>query len=163
MKLEKYIALILCLIFIVYGYEAFFRMDELLPPILKRNPVWPSTFPKILAIFGFFVSIFILLNIEKKEDSSSEPLDYKQIIFHNYFKVTLLILGMVLYALNLRFLGFVLSSCLFLSFSSFLLGERNFIKCLIIILISTISIWYLVNEVLGIYMNPYPLFLKAFI
>ena len=100
MKLEKYIALILCLIFIVYGYEAFFRMDELLPPILKKNPVWPSTFPKILAIFGFFVSIFILLNIEKKEDSSSEPLDYKNIIFHNYFKVTLLILGMVLYAFS---------------------------------------------------------------
>ena len=163
MKLEKYIALILCLIFILYGYEAFFTMDELLPPILKRNPVWPSTFPKILAAFGFFISILILLNIEKNEVNTSENLDYKKVTNHSYFKVILLILGMVLYALNLRYLGFILSSFLFLSLSSFLLGERNFVKCLIIILISTISIWYLVNEVLGIYMNPYPLFLKAFI
>lgn len=163
MKLEKYIALILCLIFILYGYEAFFTMDELLPPILKRNPVWPSTFPKILAAFGFFISILILLNIEKNEVNTSENLDYKKVTNHSYFRVILLILGMVLYALNLRYLGFILSSFLFLSLSSFLLGERNFVKCLIIILISTISIWYLVNEVLGIYMNPYPLFLKAFI
>lgn len=163
MKLEKYIALILCLIFILYGYEAFFTMDELLPPILKRNPVWPSTFPKILAAFGFFISILILLNIEKNEVNTSENLDYKKVTNHSYFKVILLILGMVLYALNLRYLGFILSSFLFLSLSSFLLGERNFVKCLIIILISTISIWYLVNDVLGIYMNPYPLFLKVFI
>ena len=163
MKLEKYIALILCLIFILYGYEAFFTMDELLPPILKRNPVWPSTFPKILAAFGFFISILILLNIEKNEVNTSENLDYKKVTNHSYFKVILLILGMVLYALNLRYLGFILSSFLFLSLSSFLLGERNFVKCLIIILISTISIWYLVNEILGIYMNPYPLFLKVFI
>ena len=163
MKLEKYIALILCFIFILYGYEAFFTMDELLPPILKRNPVWPSTFPKILAAFGFFISIIILLNIEKNEVNTSENLDYKKVTNHSYFKVILLILGMVLYALNLRYLGFILSSFLFLSLSSFLLGERNFVKCLIIILISTISIWYLVNEVLGIYMNPYPLFLKVFI
>jgi putative tricarboxylic transport membrane protein len=163
MKLEKYIALILCLIFILYGYEAFFTMDELLPPILKRNPVWPSTFPKILAAFGFFISILILLNIEKNEVNTSENLDYKKVTNHSYFRVILLILGMVLYALNLRYLGFILSSFLFLSLSSFLLGERNFVKCLIIILISTISIWYLVNEVLGIYMNPYPLFLKVFI
>ena len=163
MKLEKYIALILCLIFILYGYEAFFTMDELLPPILKRNPVWPSTFPKILAAFGFFISILILLNIEKNEVNTSENLDYKKVTNHSYFRVILLILGMVLYALNLRYLGFILSSFLFLSLSSFLLGERNFVKCLIIILISTLSIWYLVNEVLGIYMNPYPLFLKVFI
>ena len=163
MKLEKYIALILCLIFILYGYEAFFTMDELLPPILKRNPVWPSTFPKILAAFGFFISILILLNIEINEVNTSENLDYKKVTNHSYFRVILLILGMVLYALNLRYLGFILSSFLFLSLSSFLLGERNFVKCLIIILISTISIWYLVNEVLGIYMNPYPLFLKVFI
>ena len=163
MKLEKYIALILCLIFILYGYEAFFTMDELLPPILKRNPVWPSTFPKILAAFGFFISILILLNIEKNEVNTSENLDYKKVTNHSYFKVILLILGMVLYALNLRYLGFIFSSFLFLSLSCFLLGERNFVKCLIIILISTISIWYLVNEVLGIYMNPYPLFLKVFI
>ena len=163
MKLEKYIALILCLIFILYGYEAFFTMDELLPPILKRNPVWPSTFPKILAAFGFFISILILLNIEKNEVNTSENLDYKKVTNHSYFRVILLILGMVLYALNLRYLGFILSSFLFLSLSSFLLGERNFVKCLIIILISTISIWYLVNEILGIYMNPYPLFLKVFI
>jgi putative tricarboxylic transport membrane protein len=25
-------------------------MDQLLPPFMQRNPVWPSTFPKVLAV-----------------------------------------------------------------------------------------------------------------
>ena len=46
MALDRWIALIIALVFLIYGHTAFFGMDDLLPPILKRNPIWPSTFPE---------------------------------------------------------------------------------------------------------------------
>ena len=52
MALDRWIALIIALVFLIYGHTAFFGMDDLLPPILKRNPIWPSTFPKILSVVG---------------------------------------------------------------------------------------------------------------
>ena len=41
MALDRWIALIIALVFLIYGHTAFFGMDDLLPPILKRNPIWP--------------------------------------------------------------------------------------------------------------------------
>ena len=45
MALDRYIALIIAVIFLIYGYTAFFEMDGLLPPILKRNPCLLYTSP----------------------------------------------------------------------------------------------------------------------
>ena len=47
MALDRWIALIIGLVFLIYGHTAFFGMDDLLPPILQRNPIWPSTFPTV--------------------------------------------------------------------------------------------------------------------
>ena len=58
MALDRWLALFIALIFLIYGYTAFFQMDGLLPPILQRNPVWPSTFPKILSVIGVFGALF---------------------------------------------------------------------------------------------------------
>ena len=61
MALDRWIALIFLVICATYGYTAFFLMDELLPPFMQRNPIWPSTFPKVLAILGVITSLVILL------------------------------------------------------------------------------------------------------
>ena len=55
---------------LIYGHTAFFGMDDLLPPILKRNPIWPSTFPKILSVVGVIAAITVLLNIENRPRSA---------------------------------------------------------------------------------------------
>jgi len=52
MALDRWIALVLIAFCCAYGYLAFFTMDQLLPPFMQPNPVWPSTFPKILAVMG---------------------------------------------------------------------------------------------------------------
>ena len=44
MALDRWIALIILGIALAYGYAAFFTMDQLLPPFMQRNPIWPSTF-----------------------------------------------------------------------------------------------------------------------
>ena len=39
-------------------------MDGGLPPFMKFNPIWPSTFPKVLAVMGAVVALIILLGVE---------------------------------------------------------------------------------------------------
>ena len=52
MQLDRWIAFVILCISLIYGYSAFFVMDELLAQFLKRNPIWPSTFPKILSVLA---------------------------------------------------------------------------------------------------------------
>ena len=160
MALDKIIVLIFTTIFLIYGYTSFYEMDNLLPPILKMNPVWPSTFPKYISILGLIICFLILIKFEKTKTDTEDNIIFSKILSYNYKHVLYLIAGMVSYAFCLRPLGFVVSTFLFLFFGSVLLGERNYIKSLIIILIATISIWYLVHEILDIYMNPLPSFFK---
>jgi putative tricarboxylic transport membrane protein len=50
MALDRWIALIFILFCCTYGYLAFFTMDQDVPPFMQSNPVWPSTFPKVLSV-----------------------------------------------------------------------------------------------------------------
>mgnify|MGYP006232050781 FL=1 len=65
MSLDRWIALVILCIALVYSYAAFFTMDQLLPPFMQRNPIWPSTFPKILGVLSILVSSVIVLGLEK--------------------------------------------------------------------------------------------------
>ena len=75
MALDRWLALLIALIFLIYGYTAFFQMDGLLPPILQRNPVWPSTFPKILSVIGVIGAVAVLVNIEKSDKQIGDDID----------------------------------------------------------------------------------------
>ena len=66
---------------------------------------------------------------------------------------------MVAYALLLRPAGFLLAPSGFLIGGSVLLGERRWITMIVVASIATIGIWYLVQEVLGIFLRPLPFFL----
>ena len=52
MALDRWIALVLLGVCLTYGYAAWFTMDGSLPPFMQRNPIWPSTFPKVLSVLG---------------------------------------------------------------------------------------------------------------
>ena len=65
MSLDRWIALVILSISLLYSYAAFFTMDQLLPPFMQRNPIWPSTFPKILGVLSILVSAIIVLGFEK--------------------------------------------------------------------------------------------------
>ena len=135
-------------------------MDELLAPFLKRNPVWPSTFPKILSVLAVATSFIILLKIEHPVGrSSSSDMDLSEL--KNYkIKEAIILLGlMVAYALLLRPAGFLLSTILFLSLGGVVLGERKVYILIPIITLATVIIWYLVQGVLGIFLRPLPFFI----
>lgn len=78
MALDRWIALIILGIALAYGYAAFFTMDQLLPPFMQRNPIWPSTFPKVLAVLSIITAAIIVLGLEKPSGEVKTPdIDYR--------------------------------------------------------------------------------------
>ena len=71
MALDRWIALVLLSICLLYGYTAWFTMDAGLAPFMQRKPIWPSTFPKVLSIFGTLLSLVILLGLKGANRSSA--------------------------------------------------------------------------------------------
>ncbi|SFR52796.1 putative tricarboxylic transport membrane protein [Yoonia tamlensis] len=158
MALDRWIALVLLSICLLYGYTAWLTMDANLAPFMQRKPIWPSTFPKVLSIFGIVLSLIILLGLEKAEQTVGE-IDYRKL--HEYkLGQAILILGlMVVYAICLRPIGFLGSTTAFLVLGSFILGERKWLVMFTVSLLTAGIIWYLVQEVLGIFLRPLPFFL----
>ena len=158
MALDRWIALVLLGVCLAYGFAAWFTMDGNLAPFMKRNPIWPSTFPKVISVLGILATLTILLDFEKA-DSKEADIDYRRLTEYNLGQALLLLGLMVAYALCLRPLGFLISTSAFLILGAYILGERKWHIMLPVALIATVSVWYLVQEVLGIYMRPLPGFL----
>ncbi len=158
MALDRWIALILLGICLAYGYTAWFTMDAGLAPFMKRNPIWPSTFPKVLSIMGIVASTVILLGLEKGEARVGD-IDYRRLGDYHLGQALILLALMVAYALCLRPLGFLFSTGAFLILGSFILGERKWHVMVLVSLLATFIVWYLVQQVLGIYLRPLPGFI----
>ena len=162
MALDRWIALIFIAFCCVYGYLAFFTMDQLLPPFMQRNPVWPSTFPKVLTVLGVVIGLIVVLGLEKPDgDAQPSPTDINYRRLHEYKlgQAILLLALMVVYALMLRPAGFLLSTTVFLVAGSAILGERKWHIMLPVAMLATGFVWYLVQQVLGIFLRPFPFFL----
>lgn len=160
MALDRWIALVFLLLCLVYGYSAFFAMDAGLPPFMQRNPIWPSTFPKVLAVCGALVSLAVLLGFEK---GAGEPkqgeIDYRRLAQYEVGRAVALLLLMAGYAFALRPLGFIASTILFLTLAAAILGERRMVVLVPVAVAAAVGVWYLVQEVLGIFLRPLPTFL----
>jgi len=160
MALDRWIALVFLVLCLAYGYAAFFTMDAGLPPFMQRTPVWPSTFPKVLSVLGALVALVILLGLEKPAGEADAPeIDHRRLTDYNLGQALALIALMAGYALALRPLGFLAATVLFLVVAAAILGERRFAVLLPVAAIAAGFIWYLVQEVLGIFLSPLPVFL----
>jgi putative tricarboxylic transport membrane protein len=158
MALDRWVALALLGICLTYGYTAWFMMDGALPPIMKRLAVWPSSFPKVLSIAGIILSLIVVLGIEKGEVKVGD-IDYRRLHEHKLGQALALLGLMVAYAILLRPAGFLLATSGFLIGGSVILGERRWIVMIVVSAIATFGIWYLVQEVLGIFLRPLPFFM----
>ncbi len=160
MALDRWIALVILGITLAYGYAAFFTMDGSLPPFMRRNPIWPSTFPKVLAVLAILTSLVIVLGLEKSEGPTKKPdIDYTRLGDYNLGQAIFLLLLMVAYALLLRPLGFIGSTIGFLTVGAVVLGERRFVVLIPVTAAATFVVWYLVEQVLGIFLRPWPFFI----
>ena len=123
LNLEKFLALIILIICILYAYTSFITMQANLLPFEKNMTVLPNSLPKVISIFGIIISTFLIL---KKEEHNSEEsissINLKNVFSFYYGKALSIILLMIIYTLCLRPVGFILSSVLFLFLASFILG-----------------------------------------
>ena len=158
-NLDRWIAIVFLLICVVYGYTAFFSMDGSLPPFMQRNPIWPSTLPKLLSIIGAITAMIVIFS--KPYVPGEGSIDYRKLGQYKLLHAICLLGFMVLYAVSLRPMGFLISTSVFLFASGFLLGERKFHILIPVSVVTAGIIWYLVQEILGIFLRPLPWFLGA--
>lgn len=160
MTLDRWIALTFLLFCLTYGYTAFFVMDGQLAPFLKNNPIWPSTFPKVLSVGGIIIGLFVLIGFEKST-KTDEPMEinYRRLTDYKLGQALTFLGLMVAYALALYPIGFLLSTTLFLILGGVILGERNLKVLVPVSLFATGFVWWLVQVVLGIFLRPLPFFL----
>ncbi len=162
MTLNRWIALSFLIICLIYGYTAYFVMDAALPPFMKRSPIWPSSFPKVLSALGIILATIVLFTPRSKDkEPSAGDINYRKLGEYNLGQALGLLGLMVLYAFSLRPIGFLISTFVFLVLSSYLLGERKWHFMIPIAVLTAVVVWYLVQQVLGIYLRPLPWFLTS--
>jgi putative tricarboxylic transport membrane protein len=161
MALDRWVALVFLIVCLAYGYTAFFVMDASIAPFMRRNPVWPSSFPKILSVLGIVLALAVIFAPGREGRAQAGEIDWRRLHEYALGQALVLIGLMIVYALALRDLGFIASTAGFLVAGSALLGERRWARLVAIALVASVSIWYLVQEVLGIFLRPLPAFLAT--
>ncbi len=153
MKTDKAGALILMAFSIAYGLLAF---KVPLTFLAQRETFNARTMPFALGIIGTLLSFLILVlpsgqsDEEKKVKDAFRGLDWQS---------TGLLVGiMIFYAITPRFLGFVISSVIFLMGGFYILGERRLWLLFIGSVPLVLFIWFLMSRILGMYIAPGEIF-----
>ena len=145
-----------------YGYLAF---NYRILPFEQFLAMKPNTLPIGLAVGGMVCSLALLLMPSGKNSKSTKGKkdlvsDQKYIESPENYEwgkgIGLLILA-VIYALSLRQAGFLIATSLFLSIGGLMLGERKVWILFPVCFIASFLVWYLVDEVLSIFMRPWPM------
>ncbi|MBL4666893.1 MAG: tripartite tricarboxylate transporter TctB family protein [Sneathiella sp.] len=150
MTLDKYIAVLFLTVSIIYGYSAY--TYPLLP--FELNMVFlPNTMPLALSVLGILISGIIIISGKSApvENTSDTQIDISRLRDYKLGQAAGLLTAMFLYALLLRPLGFIPATVMFLVGCGWVLGERKLHIMLASSLIGAGTIWYLVQEVLGIF------------
>ncbi len=158
MKLDKWIAVLFLLLSLIYGYTAF--TYELLP--FERNMTFlPNTMPIVLSVLGGILAMVLIFAPAAEADGGEEQgnIDVSNLRQYKLGQAFALLVAMVLYALALRPIGFLAATVLFLAGCSFVLGERRYLVMSAIAVTGAFVIWYLVQELLGIFLRPWPWFI----
>jgi len=157
MALDRLVALVFLLISLVYGFAAF---NYPLLPFERNMPFLPNTLPMVLSVLGVAISLFIMVAPRREADADDlGDINLETVRRFKLGQTFGLVAAMALYAVLLRPIGFLAATALFIVGSSFVLGERKYHVLIPIAAVTAISIWYLVQETLGIFLRPWPSFL----
>ena len=160
MTLERAIAGIFVVVCLVYGYTAFVTMEEALLPFERNMVFLPNTLPKWLSVIGVLTGLVVAIQSGPASRPEADPdeIDIRNIRQYKLGQALSLLALMVAYALLLRPIGFIAATTLFLTAGATVLGERRYLVLVPVSLFASLSIWYLVQEVLGIFLRPLPWF-----
>ena len=159
LDLNRAVALVLLAFSSGYLYLAY---SYHLLPFERFLAVKPNTMPMGLAIGGIICSLIILIQPQVTDvegDGTVNRPDGEYLQNPQNFNwgqgIGLLVLAAV-YAVSLHALGFLFSTSAFLVLGGILLGERRYTFLIPIAITASVLVWYLVDEVLTIFLRPWP-------
>jgi len=136
-------------------------------PFERFLPVKPNTMPIGLAIAGIICSLAILIQPKSQDNEikgdgtvNQQDREYlNNLKKYNWNQGIGLLVLATAYALSLRLLGFIIGTTSFLFLGGILLGDRRYILIIIVSITSSFIVWYLVDQVLTIFLRPWPGFI----
>ena len=161
LDLNRLVALALLAFSSGYCYLAY---SYHLLPFERFLAVRPNTMPIGLAIAGIICSIAILIqpkasDVEVEGDGTVNRPDAEYLQNPQNFNwgqgIGLLVLATT-FALSLRLFGFIFCTSTFLVLGGVLLGERRYTLLVSISITASLLVWYLVDQVLTIFLRPWP-------
>jgi len=160
LSINRWIALGMLAFSSGYGYLAF---TYRILPFEQFLEMKPNTLPIGLAVAGMVCSAVLVVMPDSRSSSEENKVigsDQKYLESPENYEwgkgIGLLILA-VIYALSLRQAGFLIATSLFLSIGGLMLGERKVWILLSVSCLASFLVWYLVDEVLSIFMRPWPM------
>jgi putative tricarboxylic transport membrane protein len=143
MNNSRVVGAVFLLLFSAYGY---FTGDIHLDFWSEEELFTARSLPYAIAAAGIFISLLLIA-------LPSPDTDWKTWLAFDWIPAILLLLAMSLYGLVFEYLGFVLSTILFLIISYLVLGERRITWMLIGSVPLVLGFWMLM-DFLGIYLEP---------
>ncbi|WP_111636718.1 tripartite tricarboxylate transporter TctB family protein [Marinomonas shanghaiensis] len=128
-----------------YGY---YTGDIPMLPGDEYEPFNAQTLPTVLAFMGGILSIALILNASK---NGGERLSLQGYDFAIVIKLLVLV---ILFGVALEWIGFLLSTILFLVGGYWVLGERRWKTLLIASVPFGLFIWFSLSQLLDIYLAP---------
>ena len=123
-----------------------------IPPAAFGDPLGPRIFPTILGISMAACGAYLLI---KPEPRGAQPV----LVGRSFVQVLILCALLLLYAISLPWLGYLLATFLLVRMAALIMGERSFIRGLLISAAFSAGVFFLFTRVLTI---PLPLgFLKT--
>ncbi|HJO87434.1 MAG TPA: tripartite tricarboxylate transporter TctB family protein [Rhodospirillales bacterium] len=161
MTLDRAISGLFLLLCLIYGYTAFVTMEANLLPFELNMTFLPNTMPKWLSVLGVIIGLVVVVQTSPKAQAEIDEgeIDYRNLRQYKLAQAIFLLGLMIAYALLLRPIGFIAATTLFLAGGGMILGERNYKLLLPIAIFTAFLIWYLVQELLGIFLRPWPWFI----
>lgn len=161
-NLDRLVALAILAFSIAYAWLSW---NYALLPFERHQIFRPNTMPMGLAVISIVLCLAVLFSPHRPDsnvmdESTVESSQEAAAAQKHYDKIrpVILIFLMIAYALLLRPAGFIIATSGFLVASSMVLGERKYHFLLPVAISGTLIIWYVVQELLGIYLNPWPRF-----
>jgi len=149
MSRDKVGALFFLLLSLDYGLMTF----TIPLNVMARTAVFTArTVPFALAVGGIIISLLILILPSRDPDGSKSVIE----VFRGFkWKQAALLLALIIaYSLVLKFAGFIVSSILFLIAGFRILGEKRTKILLLASIPFVVAFWFLINRVLGVYLEP---------
>jgi len=153
MAREKVGALVMLLFSMAYGLLAL----KIRLSFLAQNEFFTSrTMPYALAVLGIILALMIL--VLPTTDPDGKRSLKKETHGMDWKKAILLVVAMIFYGLVMKWIGFIISSILFLIFGFYILGERRIKRMVLASIPLVVFLWFVMSALLGVYIAPGELF-----